>query len=899
MKWLPDIFRRKKMYDDLAEELRLHLEERTEQFIAEGMSRQDAEAAARRAFGNPTLLEERSREVWQWPRLESIGTDLTLVFRRLKHSPGFATTVLLTLAIGIGANTAVFSVLNSVLFRPLPYPDPERLVALKLVAPGAPGLADFSSGLRLSPSMYLTFSDHNRAFQSLGVWNMGNANVTGLAEPHEVHVARVSDGVLQALDVPPAIGRWLLPEDQIPHGPKRVMLSYGYWQDRFGGDRSVVGRTLEVDSQPREIVGIMPKGFRIVNAEFDILVPVAFDRAKEALPGFGFLGVARLKPGISIAQADSDVARLLPIWMDSWTFGPGITGANPHIFETDWKVAPALRPLKQEVVGDVGDALWVVMATIGVVMLITCTNVANLLLVRADSRQQELAIRSALGAGRGRIAWELLLESLCLGIVGGLLGIVVAYEGLRLLVAIGPANLPRLSEISFDAQSLWFTLALSVLAGLLFGSIPALRFAGKRVPAALGGAGRTVSVSRERQRSRDLLVVAQVAMALVLLVSAVLMIRTFQALRHVDPGFAQPEHVQTLRISIPDSLIKDPQLVTRTQNNIVDKLAAIPGVNSVAFASTAPMEGIQVNWNEIEVEGQKPGVNDPLRLFNYISPDFFRTMGTRMIAGRELTWAEVYDRQHNVLVSENLARETWGSPAAAIGKRVRGMPNTPWSEVIGVVQDVRDNGVQEKAPAFAYWPSMSEGMYGPGTFDAARSVTFVIRSDRAGTEGFLNEVRQAVWSANANLPVASMQTMQDIYSHSLARTSFTLAMLGIAGTMAFALGTIGIYGVISYAVSQRRREIGIRLALGEQTGHLRWLFVRSALVLTGIGIAAGLVAAAGLMRLMKSLLFGISPLDPLTYMVVLLILATAAVLASYLPARRAASINPVEALRAE
>ncbi|MGC2398912.1 MAG: ABC transporter permease [Acidobacteriaceae bacterium] len=899
MKWLTDMFRRKRMCDDLAEEVRLHLEERTERFVAEGMSREEAELAARRAFGNPTLLEERSREVWQWPLVESLVTDLKLVFRRLRHSPAFAATVLLTLAIGIGANTAVFSVLNSVLFKALPYPDPDQLVALRLIAPGAAGLADFSSGLRLSPSMYITFSDHNRAFQSLGVWVNGNANVTGLAQPHEVRITRISDGVLQAFSVPPALGRWLLPDDQIPHGPKRIMLSYGYWQEHFGGDRSVIGRTLEVDSQPWEIVGVMPKGFRIVSQDFDLLAPVAFDRTNQALPGFGFQAVARLKPGVSLAQADADVARMLPIWMDSWSWGPGIKGVDTHIFEKEWKVAPALRPLKQEVIGDVGNALWVVMATIGVVMLITCTNVANLLLVRADSRQQELAIRAALGAGRVRIAWELLLESLCLGILGGILGIAVAYGGLRLLVAIGPANLPRLSEISLDGRSLWFTLFLSVLAGLFFGALPTLKFAGIRASTALRGAGRTASVSRERQHSRNLLVVSQVAMALVLLVSAVLMIRTFQALRHVDPGFARAEHVQTLRISIPSSLIADPQMVTRTQNNIVDKLAAIPGVRSVGFASGVPMEGLQVNWNSIEIEGQKMGPDSPMRLFNYISPDYFRTLGTRMIAGRDLTWTEVYGRRHYALVSENLARETWGSPGAAIGKRIRGMPGAPWNEVIGVVQDVRDNGVQEKAPAFAYWASMSEGMYGPGTFDAARSVTFVIRSNRAGSEGFLNEVRQAVWSVNANLPVASMRTMGEIYNQSLARTSFTLVMLGIAGTMAFALGSIGIYGVISYAVSQRRREIGIRLALGERAGHLRWLFVRSALMLTGIGIAAGLIAAAGLMRLLKSLLFGVSPLDPFTYISVLVLLATAAALASYLPARRAAAVNPVEALRAE
>src|SRR3984957_9782483 len=313
MNWLPGVFRRDKVYGDLAEEMRLHLEERTEQFIREGMSRNEAEQAARRSFGNATLLEERSREVWQLPWLESIGRDLKLVFRRLGKSPGFAATVLLTLAIGIGANTAVFSVLNSVLFKPLPYPDAEQLVAVRLIAPGAAGLADFSSGLRLSPSMYFTFSEQNRTFQSLGVWIAGTANVTGLAQPHEVHIASITDGVLQALSVPPLLGRWLMPAEQNPHGPKAVMLSFGYWQRRFGGDPSVIGRSIEVDSQPRQIVGVMPQGFRLVNADFDLIAPLAFDRNKQILAGFGFQGVARLKPGVPIAQANADVARMLPI----------------------------------------------------------------------------------------------------------------------------------------------------------------------------------------------------------------------------------------------------------------------------------------------------------------------------------------------------------------------------------------------------------------------------------------------------------------------------------------------------------------------------------------------------------------------------------------------------------
>jgi predicted permease len=896
MNWLPHIFRREKFNGDLAEEMRLHLEERMEQLMSDGMGRNEAEQTARRAFGNSTLIEQHSREVWQMPWVESLGTDLKLVFRRSGKSPGFAATVLLTLAIGIGANTAVFSVLNSVLFKPLPYPDAEQLVAVRLIAPGAAGLADFSSGLRLSPSMYFTFAEQNRTFQSLGVWIAGIANVTGLAQPHEVHTVSLTDGVLQAVGVPPLLGRWLMPSEQDPHGPKAVMLSFGYWQRRFGGDPSVIGRSIEVDSQPRQIVGVMPRGFRLVNADFDLLVPLAFDRNKQILAGFGFQGVARLKPGVPITQANADVARMLPIWLDSWSNGPGI---DSHSFYRQWRMTPALRPLKEEVIGSVGNVLWLVMGTIGVVMLIACTNVANLLLVRADARQQELAVRAALGAGRARIAWELLLESLCLGMLGGVLGVGIAYEGLRLLTAIGPANLPRLGEISLDVRSFGFTLGLSVLSGLLFGSIPALRYARARTSAALRGNGRTASLSRERQHSRDLLVVAQVAMALVLLVSAVLMIRTFQALRHVEPGFSRPEHVQTMRTSIPASLVADPQQVTRIQNSIADKLAAIPGVRSVGFASAAPMEGIETNWNSVHFEGKSMGEVTPLRLFKNVSPDYFRTTGTRLITGREFTWTEVYGQRPVAIISEDLARESFGTPSAALGKRLREFPDMPWREVVGVVEDVRENGVQDKAPDMVYWPSIMAGIYGPNTFDAVRTVTFVLRSDRAGTEGLLSEMRQAVWSVNASLPLASVRTMQEIYSQSLARTSFTLVMLGIAGTMAFVLGIIGIYGVISYAVLQRTREIGIRLALGEQTGRLRWMFIRSALVLTGSGIAIGLAAAAGLMRLMKSLLFGVSPLDPFTYVSVLIVLAASAVLASYLPARRAAAVNPVEALRAE
>ena len=890
-------FSRKRRYNDLSISIQEHIVERVDELIAEGRARVEAEQAARREFGNVGLMEQRSREAWQWAAHESLLADLKLIFRRLRKSPGFTSTVLLTLAIGIGANTAVFSVVNSVILEPLPYPDSDRLVALTLNAPGAGGLASFSNGLQLSPSMYFTFAEHNRTLESMGVWTAQNANVTGVAEPEEVHTALVSSGILDTLDVPPLLGRWFSRADQDPRGSRTVMLSYGYWQRRFGGDRSVVGRTIQVDAQTREIVGVMPRGFQMAGQDFDLLLPLAFDRTNQKLAPFGYDGIARLRPGVTLAEADADIAHLIPVWMDSWSNGPG---TNSHYYKV-WRIAPNFRSLKHQVLGNVDQILWIVMATIGLVMLIACINIANLLLVRAEMRQQELSIRAALGAGRARIARELLLESVVLGMMGGVLAVGVAFEGLQLLAAIGPANLPRITEISLDARSFAFTFLLAVFSGLLFGAIPALKYARTRFGAVFSGGARTSSAGRDRQRARQTLVVGQVAMALVLLVSALLMIRTFWQLRNVEPGFADPAHVETMRISIPQSLVPDAVLVTHMQNNIADKILALPGVRSVGFAAAAPMDNNDPNWDQILIEGRDYQKSEPpLYLYNYVAPGYFKTMGTRLVAGLDFTWTDVYNLRPMVLVSESFARQSWGSASAAVGKRLRQFESKPWQEVIGVVQDVRHDGVDRDSPETVYWPPMLHDPYThEPVIDGPQSATFVIRTNRAGTAPFLGELQQAVWSVNSNLPLAGVRTMQEIYSKSMARTSFTLVMLAIAGSMALTLGILGIYGVISYTVSQRTREIGIRLALGAQKGDLKWMFVRSALVLTGLGVVLGLGAAAALTQSMKALLFGISPLDPLTYITIPLVLIASAALASYLPARRAASVDPVEALRAE
>jgi len=897
MSWLTQLFSRRRLYSELSEEIQAHLDEKIEELVAGGMSREEASHLARREFGNVGLTEESSREAWRWPSVEDSLMDVNYALRTLRHSPMFTVVGLLTIAIGIGANAGVFSVVNSVLLKPLNYPKAEELVALHQTAPGAAGLADFENGLLLSPSMYFTYAEQNRTFQSLGVWVTGTANVTGLAEPEQVRAAYVSDGLFQALGTPPEVGRWFSAADQIPRGPETVMLSYGYWQRRFGGDRAVIGRNMMVDSRPREIVGVMPKGFQFVDADFDLVGPLAFERGKLILAGFGFHGIARLKPGATIADANADITRMLPIWMDSWSNGPG---TNPHVYET-WKITPILRPLKQEVIGNVGELLWVVMGTIGLVMLIACANVANLMLVRVEARQQELAVRAALGAGWTRIVRGLLVESVILGLMGGVIGIGLAYAGVRFLVTIGPANLPRLDEISIDVRTLGFTLVLSVVSGLLFGLIPALKYAGPRTSFALRSAGRTISASRERYRARNFLVVGQVAMALVLLVSAGLMIRTFEALRTVEPGFTDAQHLQLMRISIPDSLIQEPERVTRIQHGILDKLAATPGVKSAAFASEMPMEGFDSAWDEIFAEDKVYSADliAPLRLYKYVSPGFLRTAGTKLVAGRETTWSEVYALRPVVMISENLAREMWGTPSAAIGKHLREFSNMPWHEVIGVVQDVHEKGVQERAPETVYWPSLMSNLYGPGPVGAVRTVTFAIRSDRAGTEAFLNEVRQAVWSVNSNLPVASVRTMLDVYGKSLARTSFTLVMLGIAGAMALTLGIIGIYGVISYTVSQRQHEIGIRLALGAQGGDVLQMVLRQGAKLALVGVAIGVCAAFGLTQLMRNLMFGVTAYDPVTFAVVAVLLVLVALLACYIPARRAMLVDPVVALRYE
>ncbi len=822
--------------------------------------------------------------------VDALISQLRHAVRKLLRAPLFTGVAVLTLAVGIGSTAAIFGVVNGVLLKPLPFKDPSRLVGVWHTAPGL-GFKEVNQ----SPALHYTYAENNHSFEAIGMWDNGTASVTGLEEPEQVQVMRVTYQTLPLLGVSPLLGRTFTSDDDSPGTPQTVLLSYGYWQRRFGGDRNVLGRTLSIDGESHEIIGVMPKGLQFLRYDPELYLPFRFDRSKLFVGNFSYQALARLKPGVTIAQADADVNRMIPMAVKLFPGGLSLGMMEKAHF------AAQLHPLKQDVVGDTGNVLWVLLGTVGIILLIACANVANLFLVRAESRQQEVAIRTAMGADRMRLVRQLLTESLVLGLLGGLLGLVMAWAGLKLLVALGPESLPRLHDIGVDANVLGFTFLVSVFAGALFGFFPALRYASPNLVSALKESGRGGDAGKERHLARNVLVVSQMALALVLLTGSGLMIRSFEALRHVNPGFEAPDRVLTFRVGIPEAEVKESDQVVLTYQQILDRIRAVPGVASAAMTSSVTMDGWDSN-DGVEVQGHPLDQDQvpPIRRFKWIGGGYVKTMGNKLVAGRAITRADAEDRAHVVMVTEDLAREEWGDAAAALGKRIRtfgtdAFPSGPWYEVVGVVGEIRDEGIGEDPVKTVYWPQVVDSLWGQKLF-TPRSMAFAVRSATTNPGALLPEMRKAVWAVNPNLPVARVRTLAEIVAGSMARTSFTLVMLAIAAAVALFLGSVGIYGVISYVVAQRTREIGVRMALGAEQADVSRMVLRQALVLAGAGVALGLAAAAALTRLMASLLYGVSPLDPLTFALVALALTAVALLASWVPARRAARVDPVEAL---
>ena len=855
---------------DMDEEMRIHLEMEAEELVrTRGLSPREARRQAMLAFGGLERFREEARDARGVRVLEDLHADLRYAASMCSKHPGFAAAAMFTLALGIGATTAVSSVVYGVLLKPLAFHEPDRLVHLLHRVPDG----EFRNQ---GPDTYLTYRENQRAFEGIGAWDRDEVSITAPGEPERVEALEVTSTLLPLLRVQPFLGRLFTDADDAPGSPLRVIVTHGYWQRRFGGAADIVGRPLHIDGQPADIVGVLPPSFTFPRSNAAVLLPMPMEPVNDV--SFDFQAAGRLNPGASIEDANADVARMIPLLHPSYE----VLELQPH-----------LRPLAEYVAGDIGNVLWILLAAVGLVLLIACANVANLFLVRAEGRHQELAMRAALGASRGRIARLLLAESMLLALGGGALGLALAHWSIGLLRTMAPPGLPRIDEIAIDLPVLLFTLGIAILSGALFSLVPVLRLRKANFTPIKEG-GRSSSAGPGRHRTRSALVVAEIALAVVLMIGSGLLIRTVSLMRQVHPGFTRPEEVQTFRLTVPKTLIGDDEHFARTLDQIAQRLTRVPGVESVGLSSSITMDG-EDNTNPLYVEDvpAPSPMMTPFRRFKSVAPGYFETMGNRIVAGRSITWIDIHESRPVVVISETLAREYWQEPSRALGERVRGsFDGAPWREVVGVVGDERDDGLNQPATAIVYWPLLND------TYQE-RTIAYAVRSSRTGAPGFVRELQQAVWSVNPNLPIASAQTLDEIRANSMDRTSFAMTMLAVAAGMALVLGIVGIYAVIAYVAAQRTREIGIRLALGAQVGDVRTMFLRHGIRLSAVGIALGVAAALALTRAMSALLFGVSPMDPLTYTAVTAVLGAVALLATWLPARRASRVDPIIALRAD
>ncbi|MEA2559192.1 MAG: putative transport system permease protein [Acidobacteriota bacterium] len=819
---------------------------------------------------------------------------LTSTARGFRRSPGFFLLAILTLGLGIGANSAIFTVVNAVLIRPLPYSEPERLVSVMHTAPGV----GFDK-LEHSEATWLLYRKHNKVLEDLGIFWDGSVALTGGPQPERVGAAGMSPSVFGILRVPPALGRALIEEDGGPEGEKVLVLSHGLWQRLFSGDAGAIGRTLRVDGVARQVVGVMPEGFHFPNAETELWLPLVVDPANASVGNFNYPGIARLRPGVSIEQAHRDLSAL--IWRIPEEFPS--SEISRGMLESA-KMAMVVKPYRDEMVGDLARTLWLLLGSVGIILLIAGANVANLYLVRAEGRQREVAVRTAIGATRGEIARVFLLESVGLALIGGLLGLALATGGVRLLLALQPEGIPRLEEIGIDGAVVAFTLLLSLLLGLFIGGFATLRYGSPDLVPALKDGGRGGTAGKARHRARQVLVVAQVALALLLLVGAGLMLKSFWGLADVDPG-VKPEGVLTLRLDLPEPEYPDVHVTARFVGQLLEKVRAIPGVERAGTVNVLPLTGFRDNsTHSMEDHPLPPDTVPPVLGTRFISPGYFEAMGIPLLEGKGFDRIDPQKRSGEVLVSKSVADRFWPG-RSPLGRRL-----TPglaadgrWATIVGVVGDVREEGLHKPVAESVYYPLVRLDLREEGEEEwVPRSFALVVKSKGDPNRdpiSLAKPVQRAIWSLNPNLALAQVRSMSQVVERSMARTSFTLVLLAIGAAVALLLGAVGIYGVISYVVSQRTQEIGVRMALGAKRADVSGMILKEGLALALLGIGLGLAGALAVTRFMQALLFEVSTTDPATFAAVPLLLAAVALLASYLPARRAAGVEPLEAIRYE
>jgi putative ABC transport system permease protein len=820
------------------------------------------------------VVKEVTRDQWGLRWMEEFVEDARYGLRRMRKSPGFTAIAVLTLALGIGANTAIFSLVNGILLASLPYPNPERLVSVTGAYP---------------KGAFVAMREQVRTMDVGGYVEGYELNLTGFGEPVRLTGTLVSAELFSILDARPELGRTFYPGEDVPGQDNFVILSHALWEQRFAGDGSILGRSIELGGVSREVIGVMPAEFRFPSTKTQVWIPLHNDPrntvsfwAGDYMPGIG-----RLRPGSTIEQARTEIRM----------FQSHVGALFPWPMPATWNANVSVVPLRDGMVGDVRARLLILLGAVALILMIACSNVANLTLSRAATREKEISIRTALGAGRQRITRQLLTESVMQALCGGLLGLAFAKEGLALLKAVLPADTPRLDETHMDWRVLVFTGTLAILTGLVFGLAPALHSARAALAEALksGGRGAAVSVS---QRLRGSLAVAQVAFAVLLVIAAGLMIRSFWAISHVNPGF-RPEHILTARITPNESFCSDAKRCVAFYRSVLDQVQAIPGTSGAALVNTLPLGG-RVSKRSLEVENNEvpPGEDVPLFWLNVVTPEYFRVMGIALRSGRGFNDSDVSGAPVAV-VTEETARRYWPNQVA-VGKHIRLVDDKDWRTVIGVIPDVRAYDLQRNIPEWisgtAYVPYNATATLEDRRITAEMTIAIRTASDESQIASML---RNSVVGLNQEVPVSEVKTMGAVVSEAVSTPASTTILMVVFAALALVLGTIGIYGVLSFLVSNRTREIGVRMALGAQRRDVLRSVMGEGAKLTAAGIALGIAGAFALMRVLSGELYGVGATDPLTFCGVAILVAVVAMAACYVPARRAMRVDPVVALRYE
>ncbi|HZP04531.1 MAG TPA: ABC transporter permease [Terracidiphilus sp.] len=860
MGWLRQLFTRRYRYDELSESIQEHVEEKISHLIDRGMMQEEAERTARREFGNVTLIEERSREVWQWPKIESIWADVKFASRQLRRSPGFTLVALLTLSLGIGANTAIFSVVNGVLLHPLPFGDPARLMMLD--EKWLPRFSHFEA----TPKDFLAWREQSQAFDQLGAFASIAFNLSGSGRSERVTGARVTANLPELLGVKPLLGRSFTTAEDTQGNDHVVLLGYSLWKERFGGDANAIGSVIRLNDLDFTVIGVMPAGFCFPH-DAEIWKPMGF--ATEDFDGGHFLwGIGRLKANMTRDQAQAEMDSIMPRLR------------SPQI----WSVN--VFPLLDYYTGEVRTPLYVLMGAAGLVLLIACVNVASLLLARGSTREAEISLRASLGANRRRIIQQLLTEGFMLAAIGGLLGVSLAYSGITVLKKFPLTNIPRFEEVTLDPTVLLFTTLVSVLTGLVFASLPALRLSRANLLDPLK-AGNRASTGGKRAQVRSILVISEVAVALILLTGSCLVLKSFWRLLQVNTGF-NPDNVVTAKIDLPALKYKEPYRQEQFAQALVERLASAPGIIHAAVSSGLPFSDAPDAG--IRIDGRAIGATDAGTTANYyrVTSQYFRTMEIPLVRGRLFTEQDTAISQPVVIINETMARRFFPTESP-IGKRIDISGPTYLREIVGVVGDVKQAGMKI---------AIAPQVYEPFVQKPSDSLSVIVRSS-SDAASLTAMIRQQVYALDKDQPISNVMTMKENVAASMTGDRFSTILLGIFALLALVLAAVGIYGVIAYSVLQRTQEFSIRMAVGANRSDIMGIVFRHGLVLTLTGMLIGIGGALLLTRMLTRLLYQISPLDMASFISSVVLLGLISIAAFVIPSYRAGRLDPVRALRGE